>query len=64
MRIFAIDKFDQNEWFIIVMLVIAYVIAFVLPKKLPTPITLLLFIWAFTISKLFDFTIGGGLFDY
>jgi hypothetical protein len=64
MNIFAIDRFDQNEWFIIIMLILTYLIAYLIPRRFPTSITVLLMIWAFTVSQLFDFTIGGGVFDY
>ncbi|PWK14307.1 hypothetical protein [Tumebacillus permanentifrigoris] len=64
MSIFAIDKFDQNEWFVIIGAVVTYTGLLLLPKRLPTSTTLLLCIWAFTTPKFYDFTLGGGLFDY
>ncbi|WP_010170270.1 hypothetical protein [Bacillus coahuilensis] len=37
---------------------------FVLPKRLPSGMTVLFLLWGFAGSTFFDFTIGGGLLDY
>ncbi|MET3698725.1 hypothetical protein SAMN05877753_10441 [Bacillus oleivorans] len=58
------ESFDKNEIYILVMLFIAYAAFFLFPKKLPRYITILFLVWGFASSSLFDFTIGGGLFDF
>jgi hypothetical protein len=64
MSIFAIEKFDANEWYLVIGTVIVYTVMYLLPKRLPASSTLLLCIWSFTVSMFYDFTIGGGLIDY
>ncbi|WP_456274902.1 hypothetical protein [Bacillus sp. AK031] len=58
------EAFDKNEIYILIMLAAAYSAFFILPKKLPTNITALFLVWGFSVSTLFDFTIGGGLIDF
>lgn len=58
------ETFDLNELYILVMGIFAYVALFVFPKKLPRNLSVLFLVWGFTSSTLFDFTIGGGLFDF
>ncbi|MBM7587995.1 hypothetical protein JOC86_004570 [Bacillus pakistanensis] len=58
------ESFDKNEIWILILLVITYIIAGLLPKKLPRNIALLSFLWGIASGMLFDFTIGGGLLDY
>ncbi|QGQ44562.1 hypothetical protein [Metabacillus sediminilitoris] len=58
------EQFDTNEIYILVMLVIVYSALFLSPKKLPRYLTIFFLVWGFTISSLFDFTIGGGLMDF
>lgn len=58
------ETFNDNEWFILVGIICLYGVVFLLPRRLDPKITLILFVWGFTVSKFFDFTIGGGLFDY
>lgn len=57
-------SFDKNEIYILIMLVIGYAALFFFPKKLSKELTILFLVWGFASSTLFDFTIGGGLFDY
>ncbi|MBL0387836.1 hypothetical protein JJB07_14440 [Tumebacillus sp. ITR2] len=64
MKVFAIEKWDGNEWFLVCGVVLVYLALWLIPKRLPSSTTLLLCTWAFTVSKFYDFTFGGGLFDY
>ncbi|MFD0695149.1 hypothetical protein ACFQZT_13655 [Paenibacillus sp. GCM10027628] len=64
MDITPYGKFDQNEWFIIIVILASYLAAWLLPPKLNKECTFLLFLWGFVVSTFWDFTIGGGLFDY
>jgi hypothetical protein len=58
------ETFDKNEIYISILLLAAYSIFFILPKKLPSKLTALFLVWGFTSSTLFDFTIGGGMLDF
>jgi len=58
------ERFDSNEWFVLIMLVLAYAAVWRLPKRVPTSWMLLALLWGFASSSVFDFTIGGGLLDY
>jgi hypothetical protein len=54
----------MNEWYITIGLAVVYTIAFVLPRRLHREIVCLLFVWGFTVAMFWDFTIGGGQFDF
>ncbi|MFD1739589.1 hypothetical protein ACFSCX_24200 [Bacillus salitolerans] len=58
------ESFNKNEIYILVMFLLAYTAFFILPKKLPLHLTMMLLAWGFASSTLFDFTIGGGLLDF
>ncbi|MFB4166074.1 hypothetical protein ACE1TI_20345 [Alteribacillus sp. JSM 102045] len=58
------ESFDTNEISILIMIVVAYTVLFLLPKKFSPEITLLFLLWGFSIGVFFDFTIGGGLIDF
>lgn len=64
MDITPFGQFDQNEWFIIVVTILAYSAVWMLPRRLNKEIIFLLFVWGFTAGMSWDFTIGGGLFDF
>ncbi|KEO83709.1 hypothetical protein [Tumebacillus flagellatus] len=64
MNVFAIEKFDENEWFLHIGLTVVYLVLWLTPKRLPSQIVLLLCVWSFTVSKFYDFTFGGGSLDY
>lgn len=57
------ETFDKNEISLSIMLLLAFTIFALLPKKLPRKITLLSLMWGISSAMLFDFTIGGGLLD-
>ncbi|MFC0211438.1 hypothetical protein ACFFK0_03065 [Paenibacillus chartarius] len=58
------ERFDLNEGFVIIMLLLSYGAIAVLPKRLPASLLVLGLVWGFASSTLFDFTIGGGLMDF
>ncbi|MEQ2525241.1 hypothetical protein EKG37_06410 [Robertmurraya yapensis] len=58
------ESYDKNEIYIIMMLLGAYLAVYIFPKKLSPPLMLLFLVWGFATSTIFDFTLGGGLFDY
>jgi len=58
------ERFDENEWFTLIMIVLSYGAVRLLPKRVPTSWLILAFVWAIASASVFDFTIGGGLLDY
>lgn len=58
------ESFDKNEVFLIILNIAAYLVVFLLPKKLTLQMKIFGLLWGFSVGTLFDFTIGGGLVDY
>jgi hypothetical protein len=58
------ETFNLNEWCITFGIIATYWIVWKLPPRLNSETTLILFLWGFSVAKFYDFTIGGGLFDY
>lgn len=56
-------KFDENEWFLLVCLVICYVIMFRLPRRFPPSITVLFLLIGPTIGRLFDHLLATAKLD-
>jgi len=46
--------FDQNEWFVILWLIITIFVVLILPKRFPRSIMTLIFIFSSTEARLFD----------
>jgi hypothetical protein len=55
--------FDMNDYFVLSCIVVAYVIMFVLPKRFPLPVILLLMLFSSTAASMLDNSIGGHIFD-
>jgi len=58
------ESFDKNEVFLLILNITAYLVVFLLPKKLTLQMKIFSLLWGFSLGTLFDFTIGGGLVDY
>jgi hypothetical protein len=58
------ESFDKNEISILIMLIVAYALIYVLPRKYKREITLLFLFFGLTLGFVFEFTIGGGLIDF
>lgn len=43
--------FDMNEWFILISLVILYTLFFLLPQRFPKTITMLIYMFSFSLEK-------------
>jgi hypothetical protein len=56
--------FDQNEWFILACLLIAYGIAFRLPRPFPKSFIVLVGLFALSLAKGADHTLGVDPLDY
>ncbi|WP_040203725.1 hypothetical protein [Neobacillus jeddahensis] len=53
------DKFDSNEWFIILSIIVAYSFILILPKRFPLSITLILLIFNMTYAQVVDHILAG-----
>ncbi|MCL7748617.1 hypothetical protein [Halalkalibacter alkaliphilus] len=58
------EQLGINELSILMMLIVVFTVFGLLPKRLPRYITLLSLLWGLASGMFFDFTIGGGLFDF
>ncbi|MBM7570838.1 hypothetical protein [Aquibacillus albus] len=47
-------QFDKNEWFVLIGLVIFYTAVFVLPKRFPLSISILVMLFTLTIARISD----------
>lgn len=52
-------EFDQNEWLIIVCFVFLIILLYKLPKRFPTPVTVLILLFTLAVSRVVDHTIAG-----
>ncbi len=64
MNLSPYEHFDRNEWFITIGIICTYTFSYFLPSKLKAEVTFLLFLWGFSVAKFWDFTLGGGVFDF
>jgi hypothetical protein len=64
MQLTPYGRFDSNEIFVILSILITYFIFYLIPRRLDREIVFLLFVWGIAVANLMDFTIGGGMFDY
>lgn len=55
--------FNQNEWFVIIAIIIFHLLIFLLPKRFPLFLSVILYIFGFTTGLIFDNTIGAHIFD-
>ncbi|UGB28742.1 hypothetical protein [Metabacillus sp. B2-18] len=58
------ESFGKNEIFLLIFNLLAILVVLLLPKKFTKTATLLSLFWGLTLGMMFDFSIGGGLFDY
>lgn len=57
------DKFDSNEWFIIISLIVMYAIVFLLPKRFPLSVTLIMLFFSMTYAHVLDHILAGISFE-
>jgi hypothetical protein len=55
--------FNQNEWFVISVIIIVHFIMFLLPKRFPLFLSIIMYLFGFTTGVMFDNTIGAHIFD-
>lgn len=49
------QQFDANEWFIIISLIAGYGTLYVLPRRFPMPVTILVLMFSLTIVRVTDY---------
>jgi len=57
-------EFDQNEWFVCIACVLSYAVLFLLPKKIPNSLVVLIFIYSFTVARLYDTVLASPWVDF
>lgn len=53
------EKFDSNEWYIIITILVTYTIIFLLPKRFPQTISLLVLLFSMTYAQVLDHVLAG-----
>jgi hypothetical protein len=48
------EKFDQNEWFVLITLFLSFLVIILLPKKMPVRLAILMMIFSLTVARLAD----------
>jgi hypothetical protein len=56
--------FNQNEWFVIATIIIFHLFIFLLPKRFPLLLSVILYLFGFSTGLVFDNTIGAHIFDF
>src|SRR5690606_35876860 len=57
------QKFDQNEWFIIISLAVGVVTVILLPRRFPLSVSILLMVFASTVARTLDHLLAGPTVD-
>jgi hypothetical protein len=57
------QKFDANEWFLIIWLIISYVVALSLPKRFPSSLTLLYMLYGPIAARISDHVLSSPKYD-
>ncbi len=55
--------FDMNDYFVLSCIVVVYGLMFILPKRFPLSVTLLLMLLSSTAASMLDNSVGGHIFD-
>ncbi|WEG13265.1 hypothetical protein PU629_02550 [Pullulanibacillus sp. KACC 23026] len=58
MILYLPKHFDQNEWFIIIIIVLSIFLYLLLPKRFPTVITAIQILYSIALPKILDHTIA------
>jgi hypothetical protein len=57
------QEFDQNEWFLIIALIISFTLILFLPRRFPLSITILIMLFSITVARLSDHLLAGPNID-
>lgn len=53
------ESFDQNEWFVLILLIVMYSVLFLKRNKFPLSITILILLFSAAIARIFDHVLAG-----
>jgi hypothetical protein len=56
-------KFDQNEWFLLACILVTYTVIFLLPRRFPFALTVLLFLFGPIVARLCDHLLASPKLD-
>jgi hypothetical protein len=57
------QKFDQNEWFLLIGIILSYTIIFLLPKRFPLSLSVLMMLFGATVARLSDHLLASPRLD-
>jgi len=57
-------EFNENEWFVLIACVLSYAVLFLLPKKIPNSLAVLIFVYSFCVARLYDTLIASPWVDF
>jgi len=57
-------SFDHNEWFVLISFVINFVLVFLLPRRFPRSVVILIFLFSAVVARLCDHLLAGPSFDF
>lgn len=58
------ERFNQNEWFVIILIILNLGLFMILPKRFPTALTVMIILYSIAIPKVLDHTIAVKPFDF
>lgn len=58
------NQFNQNEWFIIILTLVAYAIAYLLPRRFPKLISAVFILYGIFLGQFIDHTLGLNPFEF
>lgn len=64
MTVYYDTQFNQNEWFVIVLLITTYILVFLLPKRFPVLISIIFLLYGIAFGNFLDHTISVYPFDF
>jgi uncharacterized membrane protein len=64
MTVYYDNQFNQNEWFIIILLIATYTWVFLLPKRFPVLLSVIFLLYGIAVGHFLDHTISVPPFDY
>ncbi|MFJ5714076.1 hypothetical protein [Neobacillus sp. NPDC093127] len=57
------EKFDSNEWFILISLIVSYTCIFILPRRFPYSVTLIMLLFSMAYAQIIDHILAGQSLD-
>lgn len=64
MTVYYDYQFNQNEWFILLLLITTYTLVFLLPKRFSMPVSMVFILYGIALGHFVDHTVSVQPFDY